>query len=404
MSGVISAGQESRERDGSAVDAAAAGARRRRRRRWAAVGLVVVVVVLAVEGAVTGGFGRGGKPPASNPYPVSTATVTAGSLTEQTQVDGTLGDAGSYTVVNQAPGTITALPAVGQVVRQGQILYQVSGDPVLLLYGSVPAYRALSEGMTGRDVTELNSDLVALGYANSGYVAELGWDYFGWDTRYALEQLQQNLGETETGVLALGQAVFLPGAIRVSGLGQGTTLGGTAGPGAALLTAVSTTPQVTVDLDPGLQTEVKAGDKVAVTLPSGGTTPGVISSVGTVASSRSSTSSGGSSGSSSSNDSSNSSGATIPVEVSLSDPKAAGGLTSAPVTVTITTASVSNALIVPVTALLAQSGGGYAVEVTGPGGHHVVAVTPGLFDDANGKIQVTGSGLAAGDQVVVAGS
>jgi multidrug efflux pump subunit AcrA (membrane-fusion protein) len=65
---------------------------------------------------------------------------------------------------------------------------------------------------------------------------------------------------------------------------------------------------------------------------------------------------------------------------------------------------VSNALIVPVTALLAQSGGGYAVEVTGPGGHHMVAVTPGLFDDANGKIQVTGSGLAAGDQVVVAGS
>ena len=54
------------------------------------------------------------------------------------------------------------------------------------------------------------------------------------------------------------------------------------------------------------------------------------------------------------------------------------------------------------TALLAQSGGGYAVEVVGPGGnHHLVAVSLGLFDDADGLVQVTGSGLAAGQEVVV---
>ena len=50
----------------------------------------------------------------------------------------TLGYAGSYSVVNQAPGTVTSLPAVGQVVSQGQVLYQVSGAPVVLLYGSTP--------------------------------------------------------------------------------------------------------------------------------------------------------------------------------------------------------------------------------------------------------------------------
>ena len=70
-------------------------------------------------------------------------------------------------------------------------------------------------------------------------------------------------------------------------------------------------------------------------------------------------------------------------------------------TVAITTGSVTNALVVPVDALLARPGGGYAVEVTGPGGHHLVAVSVGLFDDAAGLVQVSGTGLAAGQHVVV---
>jgi multidrug efflux pump subunit AcrA (membrane-fusion protein) len=80
----------------------------------------------------------------------------------------------------------------------------------------------------------------------------------------------------------------------------------------------------------------------------------------------------------------------------------AGNLNQAPVEVTITTGAVSNALIVPVDALLAQPGGAYAVEVTGPGGHHLVKVTPGLFDDAAGTVQVTGN-LTPGQRVVVPG-
>ena len=88
--------------------------------------------------------------------------------------------------------------------------------------------------------------------------------------------------------------------------------------------------------------------------------------------------------------------------VSLTHPKAAGRLNQAPVEVTITTGSASNVLTVPVDALLAQPGGRYAVEVTGPGGHHLVRVTPGLFDDAAGRVQVTGN-LTPGQHVVVPG-
>jgi hypothetical protein len=399
---------------GTVVTADAGGVPPRGRRRWVAIGVVVALIAAgAVAAAAAGAFSRPGSPATgSSVYHAGTATVTRQSLTEQTQEDATLGDAGSYSVVNQAQGpsggsasgsgggTYTSLPQVGAVVRQGQVLYAVSGSPVVLLYGSTPAYRDLAEGDTGPDVTELNTDLVRLGYVSA---ADLGprssWNYYSAETAYGVELLQARLGLTETGSLDLGDAVFVPGAIEVTGYGTGTVLGGAAAAGSVVLTASSTTPVVTIDLDASLQSEVHAGQPVGITLPDGSTMPGVVSSVSNVATSSSSSSS--SSGSSSSDQGSSGSGVTITVLVSLHNPKAAGSLNQAPVDVTITTGSVTNALVVPVDALLAQSNGGYDVEVIGAHGHYLVPVTPGVFDDAAGLVQVTGSRLAAGQKVVV---
>jgi multidrug efflux pump subunit AcrA (membrane-fusion protein) len=56
---------------------------------------------------------------------------------------------------------------------------------------------------------------------------------------------------------------------------------------------------------------------------------------------------------------------------------------------------------VPVGALLARSTGGYAVEVISAGNARRLApVTVGLFDDADGLVQVTGA-LTPGQRVVV---
>jgi hypothetical protein len=291
------------------------------------------------------------------------------------------------------------------------VLYAVSGRPVILLYGNTPAYRDLSEGDTGPDVTELNTDLVKLGYITAADLgARSGWDHDSAGTAYGVERLQARLRQTQTGSLDLGTAVFLPGAIEVTGYGTAAVLGGLAAPGSVVLTASSTTPVVTIDLDAGLQSEVHAGEPVSVTLPDGSTTPGVVSSVSKVATPSSADNSGSGSSSSSGSGGSGSSGssATITVEVSLDHTRAAGSLNQAPVEVTITTGSVSNALVVPVDALLAQAvpgngdaGGGYAVEVIGSGGRHrLVAVTPGVFDDAAGLVQVTGN-LVPGQKVVV---
>jgi len=95
----------------------------------------------------------------------------------------------------------------------------------------------------------------------------------------------------------------------------------------------------------------------------------------------------------------------VPVTIRPTDATATGRWDQAPVEVAISARTVPDVLAVPVFALLATSGGGYAVEVADPDGtRHLVPVSPGLFDDATGLVQVTGSGLAAGQHVVVPAS
>jgi hypothetical protein len=306
--------------------------------------------------------------------------VTRQDISATTPENATLGYAASYTVTGPGGGTLTWLPSGGSVIRLGQVLYRVdNGVPVVLLYGSVPAWRTMSEGTTGEDVTQLNHDLVDLGYANSGDISSLGWDYYSWETQYAVEDMEGALGVSNpSGSLTLGSVVFEPEALRVSNV-TGSLGGPASGP---VFSATSDRHVVTIALSTSMESEVAVGDAVSVTLPNGTTTPGVITSVGTVAS--------GASGS-----------ATIGVYVRLTDPSAAGTLDQAPVTVNITTSSATNALVVELTALLAQPSGGYAVEVVGVGNtRHLVPVTVGLIDDTAGLVQVTGN-LRPGEQVVV---
>ena len=66
-------------------------------------------------------------------------------------------------------------------------------------------------------------------------------------------------------------------------------------------------------------------------------------------------------------------GSTIAVDAVPTDPAATGSLDQAPVNVSITTASVSNVLVVPVDALLALANGGDAIEeIDADGVHHLV--------------------------------
>jgi hypothetical protein len=379
--------------------------------RWIALGLGVLIAAGAVSAWGAGAFSSSspsGAPPPGTPAP-ATAAVTQRDIAALLPVTATLGYAGTYTVTGQGSGTLTWLPAAGQVISQGQVLYKVdNGSPVVLLYGSVPAWRALAPGASGEDVSQLNHDLAQLGDATAASIAAHGWGDYSAATAAGVRQLESRLGVSgPSGTLARGQVVFEPEALRVSqvtgtlggpvaGLadegqaaGQDQASGTDAGPG-SVLTATSDRHVVLIPLDASDQSQVKQGDAVSVILPGGATTPGVISAVGTVAATTP-----GANGTTTT---------TIPVTVTLARPSAAGTLDEAPVTVNITTSTAHDALVVPVGALLAQGPGQYAVEVAGPGSaRRYVPVTLGIFDDSDGLVQVTGA-LTPGERVVVAAS
>jgi multidrug efflux pump subunit AcrA (membrane-fusion protein) len=297
-----------------------------------------------------------------------------------------------------SPGSIcTGLAVPGSVVSQGQPLWWIEGRPVPLFYGATPAFRALRPEVSGPDVQQLERDLVALGYASSGELAADG-SFTAADTA-AVERWQAASGMPQTGVVYLGDLVFLPGPIRVVGLHA--AVGGTAQGGQPVLDYTSATKVVSVPLSPSASSQVKQGDAVTVDLPDGHTRArGAVSSVSSVATLQPQASSGAQAPTQTQN---GAPGATIAVTVAFDDPSQVSALDQAPVTVDIATQSASGVLAVPVNALLALAGGGYGVEVVAADGHRqLVPVQTGIF--SNSQVQVSGPRLSEGMNVVVPSS
>jgi len=293
-----------------------------------------------------------------------------------------LAKARSLAVAYEQGAVYTSLPSVGAVIARNHSLYAIDGEPTILLYGAVVARRAFVPGMSpGPDVAELNMNLEELGYGSG-----LAGDEFTAATAAAIRAFQAAHGLAQTGALALGSVVFESGPVRVTSVTP--TVGMGVSPGPALAVS-STARQVTVKIDASEQGDLKRGDHVVITLPDNQTTPGIVSYVASVAVAPAS-------------EHGEESTPTIEVDITPTEPQATGHLDQAPVQVSITTASVENVLVVPVTALLALAGGGYAVEEVQPDGvHRLVAVTLGLFDDEAGDVQVSGPELAVGQSVVV---
>jgi peptidoglycan hydrolase-like protein with peptidoglycan-binding domain len=338
------------------------------------VGLVLALVL---------GLGGGDSGAATTAAAGATTTVERRDLVARDDVDGTLAYADEQTVAALAAGTVTGLPEAGTVLRPGRVLYRLDGEPVVLLDGKHVAWRRLAEGIDdGSDVRQLKRNLVALGY-DPGHAIRVD-GRFDVATRAAVERLQRKLGLEPTGALELGQVVFQVGARRVGTVTA--TLGAPVAAGGEILKTTSTRRQVTIELDPDKQSYVRVGETVQVELPDGRVVDGSVSEVGKVA--KTEKNADGSEGD-------------PKIDVSISLRGGGSGLDQAPVTVKLATEVRKNVLAVPVTALAAVSGGGYALEVVQPDGtSKLVAVEVGTF--ADGYVEVSGAGIRAGLRVVEA--
>jgi peptidoglycan hydrolase-like protein with peptidoglycan-binding domain len=368
---------------------------RRGRRRTLALGLVGTAVLIAAALAVLGSRGDGTEPAAAASQATKTTTIVQQDLVESEEVDGTLGYSDSRVVTNHLSGTVTWTPKVGSVVRTNHPLFEVDGDAVYLLEGSYPVYRTMGEGLTGRDVRELENNLRHLDL-DPNYKMKVDGE---WDsgTTAAVKRWQKRKGLTRTGEIELGRVVFQPGWRRVSEVeiaagasaagGGGATTGADAGAASPLMTTTSTRRIVTVDLEATKQALAAKGDQVSLEMPDGKDAKGTITSVGTVAEKQATTDD-------------NDPPATIEVRIRL-NASTGSRLDQAPVDVEFEKQRAANVLTVPVTALLARAGGKFAVEVREGTRRRLVPVTTGLYTDK--YVEITGDGLRSGQTVTNAG-
>lgn len=401
-----------------------------------AIAVVVVVVLTHSHSATHNTTGTG--VPAGD----TTAEVTRRTLTESSTVDGTLGYGSTLELYDRLSGTFTWLPAVGSVIGRGGTLWRVNNEPATLMYGPVPAYRTLKEGVSeGPDIVELNQNLIDLGFDPYGAITDD--EVFGEATAAAVRRWQKADGLSQTGAVELGRVLFTPGARRVTAvkvaLGQdppGPAAAGTkgkptgskeparkkhrakkhrakkdkkepakespatespgsgAGAGMPVLTTTSTQQLVQLKVKAELQTLARVDQSAPVTLPGGDVVRGRIIEVGSVASSAAGE--GGKEKGGGSGEKGEGESATIPVTLALAHPVA--HLDEAPVSVELVKSIRRGVLAVPATALTAAAGGGYAIEVLEGARRVQLTVTPGMF--ANGYVQVEGAGVRDGLTVI----
>jgi len=311
---------------------------------------------------------------ADNP-PVATADITKQTLIDRETHDGTLGHGDPAAISSRGSGTVTWLPAEGATVTRGKAIFRLDNKPVTLLYGSLPTYRTLSTGVKGADVKQFEQNLWALGYR--GFTVD---GTFSWATASAVKTWQEDLNLSETGTVLPNQIVYAASTVRVDSLS--TQVGAVIGPGTVVEQVTGTSPLATVGLDTSSGRLVKQGATVRVTLPDGKVVPGKIIKVATVVSKGD-----------------NGEADTTRIQVTIRFTSAVKSMGAAAVTVAFTAGQRPNVLTVPVAALLALAEGGYGVQVVDGGTTRIVAVETGLF--ADGKVEITGTGLRAGLKVAM---
>ena len=274
-------------------------------------------------------------------------------------------------------GTVTAVAGEGDVLAHGDTLLIVEGNPIVLFVTDIPFYRTLAVGSVGEDVQVLETSLVSFGFdAGGALVVDTTFDDA---TTEAVVAWQKEIGAPVDGVVNIGEIIVTDDPIRIATAHVG--VGSNVAPGTTLFTPSTSTSVVSVQLPAENQELLVVGDPINVVMPDDSDEPGTVTSIGSIAIR------------------SPEAGTYFELEATLNRDGAGAGLDEAPVEVEVVDDRAVDVLAVPVSALLALSEGGYAVEVdSGSGTTTLVAVEVGMY--ADGFVEVTSSQLEPGMRVV----
>lgn len=257
----------------------------------------------------------------------------------------------------------------------GDVLYTVDAQPVVALYGELPAWRTLSTASTeGKDIQQLEQALVALGYDPSGTVAVD--DDFDADTEAMVRRWQAGLGVTVTGRVSLGSVVFIRRASTVAAVAS--AVGDPVEDADEMLTLAGETQQVVIDVPTGDEEYYVPG--LTVRLGTGGT--------GTIALLRSVT---------------RNSSAVVQAVITP-DAQIEGAENGETVVVTVELLIASDVFVVPAQSIVSRLDGSYSLQVVAGDGA-MEWVTVAVVGVAGNKVGVRPEGdgtplLAAGASVL----
>ncbi len=298
-------------------------------------------------------------------------------LVEVTEFEGTLGQIEDVQISVRRSGTITAVVESGSVIDQGDPLVWIDNEPVILLYGELPAWRRISTRVEGPDVMQLEVALSEMGFNPDGALFTIDEEFTS-STKGAVEEWQASVGMVADGVVDQGEILFREGPINVNSVL--VEVGDQIGSGTPILTTSKNDFSVSFSLPAVDRDTVPVGTAVTITLPDLRKVEGTVSEISAVASS------------------SQSFGSVFAAIVQLSDASQVADIEQVPVTVEVVTDRRDSVVAVPVQALLALLEGGYAVEVKTPTDLALVPVEVGFY--ASGWIEVGGE-ISPGDLVVV---
>ena len=266
------------------------------RRRRVLLGVGIAAALLAVGGLIGASFVKSPQQLAANtaapPSMVTTATVVSQVLTSSVQMRGLVYPATEYDVYPSAPSSSSSSAAdtgsaasgsssaagsptaggsgavyiskldvaAGTTITNGRELAEIDGEPLFALTGPVPAWRDLTPGESGPDVTELQKALASLGYYDDGDTP----GYFGPATEYAVSLYYEHLGYTppSSGGVPQADVVFLPSLPATVVAVNGAT---GEQPGQPFLElAARGSLALTGELPPAYAGQVKSGLKVTI--------------------------------------------------------------------------------------------------------------------------------------------
>jgi peptidoglycan hydrolase-like protein with peptidoglycan-binding domain len=84
---------------------------------------------------------------------INYAEVIVTDLIQEETFDGVIGSIQDDPIKTMLGGTITDLPEAGETIRQGEALFAINNEPVILLYGELPAYRDIAIGSEAQTIS-----------------------------------------------------------------------------------------------------------------------------------------------------------------------------------------------------------------------------------------------------------